>query len=139
MIIGARNSGKSSAANWLNGVEEPLKKRQDAIYGKYTIDVPAQYLENASMYRYILTLAQTAVCVLFLESNQVRETIYPPNFAASFNCSVKGIITEVTGTKPSDSAVSSLLAAGVKTPIGMNSFASKEAAVLREELLQLLS
>lgn len=139
MIIGAQKSGKSSIANWLNGATTPLKKRQDAIYGEFTIDVPAQYLENVSMYRYILTLAQTAGCVLFLESAQAQETLYPPNFAASFNCPVLGLIIGATGEASSyQRAIDFLHAAGAKETRVLDCLSSEEKAALKKSLLEVL-
>lgn len=140
MIIGAQGSGKSSIANWLNETNQPLKKKQDAIYGNHTIDVPAQYLENVSMYRYILTLAQTACCVLFLEDVQAQETFYPPNFAASFNCPVIGLVTR-RASKSEDSikAETFLRAAGVKELVVLDCFSSEASIKLRERLLGFLT
>ncbi|WP_086347661.1 EutP/PduV family microcompartment system protein [Candidatus Enterococcus clewellii] len=139
MIIGAQGSGKSSIANWLNGTKRPLKKKQDAIYGECTIDVPAQYLENVSMYRYILTLAQTACCVLFLEDAQAQETFYPPNFAASFNCPVIGLVTGASKSEDSSTAAAFLQTAGVKEMIVLECFSSRASVKLRERLLGFLT
>ncbi|WP_314062051.1 EutP/PduV family microcompartment system protein [uncultured Vagococcus sp.] len=93
MIIGARGSGKSTVANWLNETSRPLKPCQDAIYGQHTIDIPAGYLENPSMYRYILSLSQTAAVVLLLVDGRAEMTVFPPQFAKTFPCPVWGLIT----------------------------------------------
>lgn len=138
MIVGAQSSGKSSIANWLNGTNEPLKKRQDAIYGSCTIDVPAQYLENVSMYRYILTLAQTAGCVLFLVHSQAQESLYPPNFAASFNCPVVGLVVGRQEHGMMSKALSFLEKAGVEETVVLDNLSPEDFAAFRKMLLKYL-
>ena len=81
MIIGARNCGKTSLANRLNGLNIPLRKVQDTIYAGYTIDVPSAYIENAWMYMHTIALSQDASCILLLIDQSRPAMIYSPGFA----------------------------------------------------------
>lgn len=95
MVVGPTQSGKSTLTNVLNDEARPLKKTQDIIYGKNTIDTPGSYIENASMYRYLIATAQTASYVVVLIDQSRPIEVYPPGFAKSFNCPVIGVVTKV--------------------------------------------
>ena len=94
MIIGPRQAGKSTLANLLERTARPLKKTQDAVFGKKTIDVPAAYLENTMMYKYIIALSQMAGHVLMLADQSNPTEVYSPGFARIFTCPVTGVITK---------------------------------------------
>lgn len=94
MIVGASQSGKSTLANILNEATRPLKKTQDVIYGKNTIDTPGSYIENAYMYKYLIATAQTASHVLMLVDQSRPIEVYPPGFAKTFTCPVVGVVTK---------------------------------------------
>ncbi|AXG38052.1 ethanolamine utilization protein EutP [Enterococcus gilvus] len=113
MIIGPANSGKSTVANWLNETDRPLKKTQDAIYGKYTIDAPAAYLENDWMYRYLFSISQTAGRLLCLADGKRLTNLYPPNFVRAFNCPVTGLIKAPETEAEKETAIDYLKAAGI--------------------------
>lgn len=116
MIIGGKQSGKSTVANWLNDENKPLKKRQDAIYGAITIDIPAAYLENTCMYKYIFSLSQTAAIVLFLANGKDERSVYPPNFAKTFSCPVVGLVKSYDTIEEKQKAEAMLDQAGVRAP-----------------------
>lgn len=96
MIVGSKGAGKSSLANWLNNTCQPLRKSEDVIYGKYSIDVPASYLDNRWMARAIIAICQNHAkgLLLLVDATSVSQT-YSPGFARIFNCPVLGIITKV--------------------------------------------
>jgi len=94
MVIGPTQSGKSTLINCLNDSTRPLKKTQDVIYGKNTIDTPSSYIENASMYKYLIATAQAASHVLMLVDQARPIEVYPPRFANAFTCPVIGVITK---------------------------------------------
>lgn len=130
LIIGPRNSGKSTIANWLNDTDRPIKKAQDAIYGKYTIDIPAAYVEN-NMYSYLLSLAQTAGRILCLADGQEKTNIYSPNFFKSFNCPAIGIIKAPASKAELEIAGSYLSAAGVEGPYHL--FDAEKLVLLKQQ------
>ncbi|MHB8073979.1 EutP/PduV family microcompartment system protein [Desulfosporosinus fructosivorans] len=94
MVVGPTQSGKSTLTNVLNDSTRLLKKTQDVIYGKNTIDTPGSYLENASMYKYLIATAQAASQVLILVDQSRLVEVYPPGFAKTFTCPVIGVITK---------------------------------------------
>ncbi|WP_312337894.1 EutP/PduV family microcompartment system protein [Anaerospora hongkongensis] len=117
MIIGPGQAGKTSLCNVLNDSDRPLKKTQDVIYGKYTIDTPGAYIENASMYRYLIAAAQGAACVVILVDQARPVEVYPPGFAKVFTCPVFGVITKAgTATDNQDWCRSQLQKIGVYEP-----------------------
>ncbi|KAA8674402.1 EutP/PduV family microcompartment system protein [Clostridium sp. MT-14] len=95
MIIGPTNCGKTTLANALNDYRGPLRKAQDIIYGKNTIDVPGSYIENTWMYKHIIAAAQDASHVLMLIDQSRCVNVYSPGFAKAFRCPVVGVITKV--------------------------------------------
>lgn len=95
MVVGPTQSGKSTLINVLNDSARPLKKTQDVIYGKNTIDTPGSYIENAAMYKYLIATAQTASHVLILVDQSRPAEVYPPCFAKTFTCPVIGVITKI--------------------------------------------
>jgi ethanolamine utilization protein EutP len=94
MVVGPTQAGKSTLVNVLNDADRPLKKTQDVIYGVNTIDTPGSYIENASMYKYLIATAQTASHVLLLIDSSRLIDVYPPGFAKTFTCPVIGVITK---------------------------------------------
>lgn len=94
MIVGPTQCGKSTLANILNRTDRRLAKTQDVIYGQHTIDTPGSYIENPSMYRYLIATAQTASHVLILVDQSRSGEAYPPGFAKTFTCPVVGVLTK---------------------------------------------
>lgn len=94
MVIGPTNCGKTALVNLLNDTQAPPRKTQDIIYGKYTIDVPGAYIENAWMYKHLIAAAQDASHVVILVDASKCAEVYSPGFAKAFRCPVIGIITK---------------------------------------------
>ena len=95
MVIGPTNCGKTTLINMLNDYDGPLRKTQDIIYGKNTIDVPGSYIENPWMYKHLIAAAQDASHVLILVDQSRCINIYSPGFAKAFRCPVIGVITKI--------------------------------------------
>ncbi|WP_411167486.1 EutP/PduV family microcompartment system protein [Clostridium sp. MB05] len=94
MVIGPSRCGKTTLVNELNNYQGELKRTQDMIYGKNTIDVPGSYIENSWMYKHIIAAAQDASHVLILIDQSRCTDVYPHGFAKSFRCPVIGVITK---------------------------------------------
>jgi ethanolamine utilization protein EutP len=95
MVIGPTHCGKTTLVNALNDYDGPLRKTQDIIYGKNTIDVPGSYIENAWMYKHLIATAQDASHVLILIDQSRCINVYSPGFAKAFRCPVIGVITKI--------------------------------------------
>ncbi|WP_407311413.1 EutP/PduV family microcompartment system protein [Desulfosporosinus sp. SB140] len=117
MVVGPTQSGKSTLTNVLNDSNRPLKKTQDVIYGKNAIDTPGSYIENPSMYKYLIATQQGASHVLMLVDQTRILDVYPPGFAKSFTCPVIGVITKVD-LAPQDAnlCIQQMRKIGVKEP-----------------------
>lgn len=117
MIVGPTQSGKSTLANVLNDTTRSLRKTQDVIYGKNTIDTPSSYLENPSMYKYLIATAQAASHLLIIVDQSRPIEIYPPSFAKTFTCPVIGVITKADlAQNNADLSIQQLKKIGVTEP-----------------------
>lgn len=94
MVIGPSRCGKTTLVNELNNYHGELRRTQDMIYGKNTIDVPGSYIENSWMYKHIIAAAQDASHVLILIDQSRCIDVYPHGFAKSFRCPVIGVIAK---------------------------------------------
>lgn len=94
MVIGPTHCGKTTLVNALNDYEGPLRKTQDMIYGKNTIDVPGSYIENPWMYKHLIAAAQDASHILILVDQSNCTDVYSPGFGKVFNCPVIGVIAK---------------------------------------------
>lgn len=138
MVVGPTSCGKTTLVNWLNDYEGPLKKTQDMIYGKNTIDVPGSYIENTWMYKHIIAAAQDASHVLILVDQSRCVNKYPPGFAKAFRCPVIGVITKADLDQENEElCIKQLKQIGVEPPYYRVSFpGAAGAAELKERLLR---
>lgn len=117
MVIGPKGCGKTSLVNLLNDYDGPLRRTQDTIYGKYTIDVPSAYIENAWMYKHMIALAQDAWCILALVDQSRCAEIYSHGFARAFRCPVVGVISKCDLSPENESTcIRQLKTIGVREP-----------------------
>lgn len=94
MVIGPKGCGKTTLVNSINDYDGPLRRTQDTIYGRDTIDVPSAYIENAWMYKHMIALAQDAWCMLLLLDQSRTAEVYSHGFARAFHCPVIGVISK---------------------------------------------
>lgn len=94
MVIGPKGCGKTTLVNFLNDYEGPLRRTQDTIYGKHTIDVPSAYIENAWMYKHMIALSQDAWCIILMIDQSRTHEVYSHGFARAFRCPVIGVISK---------------------------------------------
>ena len=138
MVIGPTGCGKTSLVNALNKYEGPLRRTQNLIYGENTIDVPGSYIENAWMYKHLISAAQDASHVLILVDPTDAGDVYSPGFAKTFRCPVIGVITKCD-LQPSneDAAVKKLKRLGIEEPYYRISVPDGTGmAALKERLLK---
>lgn len=113
IMVGRTEVGKTTLANTLMyGSPEALKTQSIGRIGSI-IDTPGEFIENPIYYRAILLSAYDADVVLFLNEANESESIFPPNFAASFNREVIGVITKTDLGGDVTRARKNLQAAGV--------------------------
>lgn len=117
MVIGPRNCGKTTLANFLNDENKELRKSQDIIYGNNTIDVPSSFIESPWMHKHLITISQQASCILLLVDQKNPINVYPPNFSKVFRCPVIGIINKVDLIKENEiMCIKELQQTGINKP-----------------------
>lgn len=94
IMVGRTEVGKTTLANTLMYGSPEARKTQSIGRIGSIIDTPGEFVENPIYYRAILLNAYDADIVLFLNEANEKESIFPPNFAASFNREVIGVITK---------------------------------------------
>ncbi len=77
MIIGPGGSGKTALAAAINGLDGPVKRTQNMVYGEKTLDVPGVYLESPWMHKHIIAAAQDASHVLMLVDQSSCRRVIP--------------------------------------------------------------
>ncbi|WP_302162971.1 EutP/PduV family microcompartment system protein [Veillonella seminalis] len=95
IMVGRTEVGKTTLANTLMYGSPEARKTQSIGRIGSIIDTPGEFVENPIYYRAILLNAYDADIVLFLNEANEKESIFPPNFAASFNREVIGVITKM--------------------------------------------
>lgn len=116
MLIGATGSGKTTLANVLNqhgaSVQgdvsfsgcSPVRRGQEVVYGKHTVDVPGGYFDTPWMYNHLISIAQNnASHVVFVVSQSQRSVAGAPGLAKVFGCPVTGVVTQCD-VKPENNA-----------------------------------
>lgn len=93
LLIGPRNSGKTTLAHLIEGIEKTVRKQAHIVYGKKTIDTPSTYLESPWMRQHIISLQQHASVALFLFPLSNQRKSYPPGFTQVFRIPVYGVVT----------------------------------------------
>ncbi|WHY02511.1 EutP/PduV family microcompartment system protein [Neobacillus sp. DY30] len=117
MVIGPTACGKTTLVNALNEEDKPIRKTQNLIYGKNTIDVPGAYIENTWMYKYLISAMQDASHVLILVDQSKPAEVYSPGFAKVFRCPVIGVITKADATPENeDKCIQQLKEIGTANP-----------------------
>ncbi len=97
MIIGPKDSGKTTIARQIEKDGLPLRKVQNVVYGPKTIDVPGVYLESPWMHKHIIALQQSAQKIIVLMPINGKKKSYPPGFMNVFRLPHIGIITHDGG------------------------------------------
>lgn len=115
MILGCRESGKTTLANHLNDLDTAPKRTPHMVYGKNTLDVPGSYLESPWMHKHLIAAQQDAFCVLMLCTPLAAKRSYPPGFSKVFRIPVIGVITKSDlGPEGTDRCIAELQSAGIE-------------------------
>ena len=139
MVIGPTGCGKTSLIRAIDRSEKPLKRTQDIIFGKETMDVPGAYLENPWMYKHLISAAQNHAShvLILVDQSDPRET-YPHGFAKVFTCPVTGVIIKSDKNPENlETCRRQLAAIGVSEPyFSVNIHEQETVQKLREYLLE---
>ncbi|MBU5668828.1 EutP/PduV family microcompartment system protein [Peptoniphilus sp. MSJ-1] len=95
VIVGKKNSGKTTVADFIEGKKDKKSSSLDLYYRENTIEVPSEYLEVNYLNNIIIMISQNhAIGTLFILSAE-DDVVYPPNFGKSFTRPTATIITKI--------------------------------------------
>lgn len=95
IVVGLKNSGKTTVCNYIEGEKSLSKIDSDLKYRKNTLEVPGSYIENTWMNNIIIMLAQNqAKANIFLIDGETLDSMYPPGYAKAFTKPCLAIITK---------------------------------------------
>lgn len=95
VIMGPKNSGKTTIADYIESDVSSTKFYGDIIYRLKTIEIPSNYLENNWLKNIVIMISQNQgfANILVLNGNNLCH-YYSPNFAKVFTKPTLGIITK---------------------------------------------
>lgn len=95
IVVGLKNSGKTSICDYIEGVNSKSYNRQDLLYRDKTLEIPASYVENTWMNNIIIMLAQNqGKANLFLLDGENLNSMYSPGYTKAFTKASLGIVTK---------------------------------------------
>lgn len=95
MLIGKSGSGKTTLIQLLSSEEIRYNKTQAMEYYSDFIDTPGEYIEIRRYYNAIISSADQCQKIALVQSANDKESVFPPNFAKTFNQDVFGIISKI--------------------------------------------
>lgn len=95
MLIGRTGSGKTTLIQAINSKEIIYNKTQAMEYYPNFIDTPGEYIENRRYYNAIISSVDQCHKIGFVQDAANHDSIFPPNFANTFNQIVFGIVTKI--------------------------------------------
>ncbi|MGY0394316.1 EutP/PduV family microcompartment system protein [Fusobacterium sp. SYSU M8A802] len=96
MLVGKTGSGKTTLIQRLKGSEVKYSKTQMISYDDRYIDTPGEYLENKMMLRNLLVSSMDVEKVIFVQSSEDTQTMFPPNISNMFmGKKIIGVITKI--------------------------------------------
>lgn len=96
MLIGKTGCGKTTLTQILNNKKIEYQKTQAVVFDNKVIDTPGEYLENRSYYKALNVTSMEADIIIFLQSADDSQNLYPPNFSNMFSGKkVIGLITKI--------------------------------------------
>ncbi len=127
MIIGPGKSGKTALAACLEDSSD-IRRVQNMVYRKVTLDTPGAYLESPWMHKHLIAAAQDASCVVMTVDANGKREVYPPGFAKAFRVPVIGVITRCDlADGDVGGAARQLIRAGIQPPLYEISIHDKES------------
>ncbi|MFV0503948.1 MAG: EutP/PduV family microcompartment system protein [Lachnospirales bacterium] len=95
ILIGKRESGKTTLIQRLLSNEVKYKKTQAIDIQMNFIDTPGEYLENKMFYKALIVTAVEADIIGFIEDCTSDEKWIPPLFSTTFSKETIGIVTKI--------------------------------------------
>jgi ethanolamine utilization protein EutP len=118
MLIGPRNSGKTTLIQALKNEPKVYRKTQTIEFIDCFVDTPGEYLQIPKLYHALITSATEVEIIGVVFDADSKDFSFPPGFFATLNNRVVGIINKIDLLDADqDYAERALRFAGVKGPI----------------------
>lgn len=95
ILMGETGSGKTTLSQFLKNEKIAYHKTQQVYESEQVIDTPGEFMENRYYYNALVSSAQEADVVGFIQSVEHIQSYFPPSFSSRFTVPVVGIITKV--------------------------------------------
>lgn len=115
MLIGKSGSGKTTLIQLLSSEKIRYNKTQAMEYYQDFIDTPGEYIESRRYYNAIISSVDQCQKIVLVQDATDKDSVFPPNFAKTFNQDVLGVISKIDKEAADlEAAEKSLKRAGVK-------------------------
>ena len=136
MLIGESGAGKSTLIRALSGENFSSRKAMAVEFFGQFINTPGEFLENRWFYRALITASADCDVLAMLQDATRNSSLFPPQFAATFNRKVVGVISKVDADGANvERAERFLRNAGAREFIRVSSKNGEGLEALRELLL----
>jgi len=118
MLIGPRNSGKTTLIQALKNEPKVYRKTQTIEFIDCFVDTPGEYLQVPKLFHPLITSATVVETIGVVFDATSKDFSFPPDFFTAFNNRVVGIVNKIDlPDADQDYAERVLRFAGVKGPI----------------------
>ena len=95
MLIGETGAGKNALIRTLSGEEFSRSRTMAVEFCGQFINTPGEFLENRRFYPALITTAAGCDILAMLQDATRCSSLFPPQFATTFNRTVVGVLTKV--------------------------------------------
>ncbi|OEG63729.1 EutP/PduV family microcompartment system protein [Halanaerobium congolense] len=135
MLIGKSGSGKTTLIQLLSSEKIRYNKTQAMEYYPEFIDTPGEYIESRRYYNAIISSVDQCENMVLVQSATDQDSVFPPNFAKTFNQNILGVITKIDKDSAKiEEAEKILQRAGVNKIFEISSITKKGLAELKKYL-----
>lgn len=135
MLIGKSGSGKTTLIQFLSSEEIRYNKTQAMEYYPDFIDTPGEYIESRRYYSAIISSVDQCQKIGLVQDATDRGSVFPPNFAKTFNQDVFGVISKIDKENADlENAEKSLKRAGVNKIFKISSISQEGLKYLKKYL-----
>lgn len=140
MLLGPIGHGKTTLIQRLNEETITYNKTQDVIYTGDFIDTPGEFVQHRHLNIAIQSTSQDASCLIFVLNTTVKDHIYSPGYAHSFNKPTIGVLTHIDVASEEELAFgeNQLKMAGVSKVFKVSSISGEGVDELKEYLSEVM-
>lgn len=95
ILMGETGSGKTTLSQFLQDEKIDYHKTQQVYQTEQVIDTPGEFMENRYYYSALVSSAEEADVIGFIQSVEHIQNYFPPCFSSRFVKPVIGIVTKI--------------------------------------------